>query len=196
MTDQHILWLDLETTGISDDAQILEIGMIITKGLDEEVARFTQAIKPQDFNPMDLPDPVFDMHMKSGLIAAIRQGGTSPSRGYHLADDWIRATCPDAALGQVSLGGSGIDRYDVPLLRRVWPALAAWFHWRTIDVSTTKRLLEMAGHEIEVPAGAHRALDDCEWAIDIARKARDLFGDGKSHRGQREALMDFLKGRS
>lgn len=180
MFENRILWLDLETTGVEPDAEILEVGMLVTEGLDEVLAAESWVCMPPRFNPFDLPDAVYDMHSASGLLDDLRRNGKHPDYIRNSArtfiGEWFGSyvTSP----GQdVTVAGSGIDRFDLPLLRSkpAWLDVTERFHWRTLDVSGTKRLASMAGAEIEAPGTGHRALDDCRWALEVARAAVTAF---------------------
>lgn len=79
----RLLWIDLETTGISrTEAKILEIGMIVTS-LDaaEEGDRFICPVHPDHVSLYDLDPKVLRMHLDNGLLDTVMQ--TEPKEfGY------------------------------------------------------------------------------------------------------------------
>lgn len=105
----RLLWIDLETTGISrTEAKILEIGMIVTS-LDaaEEGDRFICPVHPDHVSLYDLDPKVLRMHLDNGLLDTVMQ--TEPkefgyanvarnlaefirdeSSQYELHPDWLR----------------------------------------------------------------------------------------------------------
>lgn len=173
MTDDKILWLDLETTGVGDDAQILEIGLVVSRGLTEEIATFDAQVLPPGFNPYKLEEVVFNMHHDSGLLRELYRTGLTPSHALNMVWSFVN---DHFGVDPITVAGSGVDRFDIPLMHRQhpWNDLAARFNWRTIDISGTKQLLRAAGVE-PVPAGKdHRALDDARWAFRVAQQAVGL----------------------
>lgn len=176
MTDDKILWLDLETTGVGDDAQILEIGLAVSEGLDEVVATWSAGVRPAGFNPYDLEPEVFSMHLESGLLQRLYHDSSTIERAVDAAMRFIRDNFGISAY-DVTVGGSGIDRFDLPLMRRhqIWGRLPERFHWRTLDVSSTKSLLKRAGIEPVSGNVGHRALDDAIWAFRVAQQAVQAF---------------------
>lgn len=172
----RILWLDLETTG-TDPAkdECIEIGLLVTDGLDSEVAEFSAPIKPYTrSNPILWPQVVLDMHVASGLISELPTakfaGGVAGPVHLFLDEHFVPGD------GVITVGGSGIDRFDIPFLReaRELRSIADRFHFRTLDVSSTKRLMVMAGAEVPPEGRAHRALDDARWAFHVAQAAAAL----------------------
>ena len=76
---------------------------------------------------------------------------------------WIdSAARPASARGEVVACGANVGRFDLTILRRTMPELAARFFYRTLDVSAIKVAASMLGwaDEPERPK-THRALDDC-----------------------------------
>lgn len=176
----RVLWLDLETDG-SDVAtcSILEVGLVVTEGIaGPDVDSLAVQILEDGCNPMAWPSEVFEMHHGSGLIRDMRANGTGPGRASQTVRNFIDVHFGSAE--EITFGGSGIDRFDLPILRRHdrWQWLAARAHFRTIDVSATKYLMREAGVDTqpERPSAAHRAVDDAAWARDIAARALRLLG--------------------
>lgn len=175
----EFLWLDLETTGLDPEKEIiLEIGVIIAndaKGGDfEPVAQEQTVITPYDFGGrtsaqiLDEMHPrVCDMHTKNGLLAEL----ADPSLCCTIeeADDYFAALVPD---GLPSIAGNSVGSFDLQFLRRHMPKFAARLSHRVYDVSTLLRAERTYGDSagmVEVKADAHRALADARASLATAR---------------------------
>lgn len=180
-TADRILWLDLETTDLDvQRCQVLEVGCVLTKGFAdglEVVGEFTSPVWPLfgEAALEEMPEPVREMHRASGLWDAC------------LADDdltpevvgvrWLSWLIEQGAVnyttttGSLVAGGSGIDRFDIPIIERVFAVIAREFHWRRMDISAMKLLLNELDCADLIPKQdgvAHRALADAHWARDVA----------------------------
>lgn len=185
MSDR-ILWLDLETDGVDvATCSILEVGLVVTEGIaGEEIDSFAVQILEEGLNPLAWPDEVFNMHLGSGLLRDIRTQGVGPGRASNTVRNFVEANFDDSE--EITFGGSGIDRFDLPILRgnTRWAWLADRAHFRTVDVSSMKHLMRSCGLDVQPgrPQPGHRAVDDARWAWDIAARATAAFlvasGDG------------------
>jgi len=179
----RILWLDLETTGLDPNKDtILEYGLLVTEGLDTEVDSLSIPVHPHGFNPFALDDVVYAMHSESGLLDAMRAEGLRPMSAVAAVGGFLD-THFDFDATDIVVGGSGIDRFDVPMLRSNSPALAGRFHWRTLDVSGLKQVMGMAGVPIPPVETQHRAVDDARWAFHVAQRGASLLGVGAHELG-------------
>lgn len=180
MSDSRILWLDVETTGLDlDTIEVLEIGLILTNSPDmglEEIARYSTVIRPSDGTRtlIAMDQFVQTMHLDSGLwLDCVTEGAPSLEVATAGIVSWLDLW---EIRPNTMAGGSGIDRYDLPLLRRVMPDLTSRLHFRSYDMSTTKWLLDTIGREDLIPRFAgikHRALDDAEAALELCRSVTE-----------------------
>lgn len=186
MVPQFMVWVDLETTGLdpNEDA-ILEIGLIVT-GVDlVERARWSKVIRPANWQSLKGQMDVFvvEMHAASGLWREVDEierplvHMTNPieDAGWE-AQRWLRETT--GAQGDAHLGpmcGSSVH-FDRAFLKAQMPMLERAFSHRNIDVSTVMELdrrWSAQGEIVSQSRGKHRALDDLEDSIALARWYRD-----------------------
>lgn len=171
--DDIILWLDLETTGSSDSALVLEVGMALTGPGPkfETLDTFMAIINPGQLEaPMD--EVVYQMHTKNGLLADLHVRGETWEAATQRMAAWI-----DSAFGRspqhVVLAGSGVGHFDRKFIRRDWPWLDKRLAYYCYDVGVLRRFCRMVGIDagIDQTLTPHRALDDVFQHI---REARTL----------------------
>jgi oligoribonuclease len=175
----EFIWLDLETTGLDPDREIiLEIGVIIandSKGDDfTEVAAEQTVITPYDFGGrvaqtiLDEMHPrVSDMHTKNGLLEELEDPSLCCT--IEEADTYFAALVPD---GLPSIAGNSVGSFDLQFLRKHMPKFAARLSHRVYDVSTLIRAERTYGDSaamVETKADAHRALADVRASLATAR---------------------------
>lgn len=187
---EHIVVLDLETTNSDPThptAAILEIGAIICQWTPElpEVARASMVIRPpgtaghHDITWAQMIPVVREMHENSGLWREATTGQDAWSLGD--ADvavaQWVRQHCGD---DRVALLGAGIGHLDVPFIKTFMPRLALRLTYWSLDISPTRRMLQLAGREdlVDLPgdvhAKPHRALPDAVLHLAEARRYLQL----------------------
>ena len=113
----RLLWIDLETTGISrTEAKILEIGMIVTS-LDaaEEGDRFICPVHPDHVSLYDLDPKVLRMHLDNGLLDTVMQ--TEPEEfGYaNIARNLAEFIRDESSQYELHPAGTNVD-YDIDVL--------------------------------------------------------------------------------
>ena len=166
----RLLWLDLETTGLDPLKDlILEIGFVVTEGLDRIMDSESIVI---DHGAVHLHPDVLNMHLENGLLQDIGKRGVTPAEAHVQATRFIDGWFPNHD-EPIIVGGSGIDRFDLPFIRAAaWPlsSMSDGFHYGTLDTSGLKRLAKMAGHDIAGRGGAtHRAVEDATDSFKLAR---------------------------
>lgn len=166
----NLLWLDLETTGLDPERDlILEIGLVLSEGLDRILDSASIVI---DHGAIHMPPEVLDLHLDNGLLQDIGKRGVTPSEAYvqvmRYLNDWFPHRHTD-----IVVGGSGIDRFDIPFLKAAAEPLSyipGYFYYGTLDTSGAKRILKTAGITLEQRGGAtHRAVADAEDSFRLAQ---------------------------
>jgi len=176
-----ILWLDLETTGIDPERDlILELAAIYEQG------------HIQQFGPMAVGYPetvilrqcnayVRQMHTETGLI---QRCSVSQVTLHSLEVDLMRhlalTTQPDPEGDRIILAGFSVH-FDRNFVMAQMPTFAAHLSHRVLDVSSIRRFLEdhphfgaMAKEYNDNHPRPHKAMDDCKAAIETYRFYRDM----------------------
>lgn len=167
ITPEHILWLDLEMTGLDPDKdRIIEVAAIVTDWDFNEVDRFESGVGHDpnvlkmlfDANPWYVQQP-------QQVNELIELSGNSPdeqavqAKFVEFINKYFKNN--DPAL----LGGNSIHM-DRQFIRRWWPSVEARLHYRMLDVSAWKVvMIGKYGVEYE-KLEKHRALDDIRESID------------------------------
>ena len=171
MTDKPtiLLWIDIETTEATPDAQLLELYACWTDDGENLIMlgeyRALSPAKPR----MKMPPEVEAMHRKSGLLEDLEANWAPPTD----ADEWTKATLMHLWLenrriareqnAQITLAGSGIAHFDVPWLRAhdYGDRLVADCTYWLLDVGILRRTLAIAGlRRSDDTPKAHRAKAD------------------------------------
>ena len=177
--------MDLEMTGL-DPAKhvIVEIATLVTDDDLEIVAEgpdLVVAQPPEALAAMD--DVVREMHTRSGLLPAIERSTTTLQEAGDATLAFLRQHIAEP--GTVPLCGNSIGT-DRRFLATQLPAIEAFLHYRSIDVSTIKELCRRWYPEVLPGAPAktatHRALGDIRESVAELRYYRSVafrrHGDG------------------
>ena len=173
---QHLIWIDLEMTGLSPEAdRIIEIATIVTdKHLNIVAEGPVFAIHQPDARLEAMDEWNTKQHTKSGLIERVR--ASEVTEAYAEAET-LAFLSKYLNKGVSPMCGNTICQ-DRRFLCRYMPDLAAFFHYRHIDVSTLK---ELAIRWVpELPKGfekqsKHLALEDIKDSIEELRYYREHF---------------------
>lgn len=163
-----LAWIDLEMTGLDPERDlILEIAALVTDDNLVIVAEGPDLVVRQPSEALDAMDPVVvKMHDDSGLRKAVEASAISLEEAGAAVMAFLRQHLP--APGTVPLCGNSIAT-DRGFLARHLPEVEAWFHYRSIDVSTVKELCRRWYPQVyeaaPVKAGHHRALDDIRESV-------------------------------
>lgn len=170
--------MDLEMTGL-DPARnvVIEIATLVTEDDLSIVADgpdLVVAASSDDLERMD--EVVRKMHTDSGLLAEIEASTLSLAEAGSKTLEFLREHIPESGRAPLCGNSIGVDRR---FLAAQLPELDAYFHYRSIDVSTVKELCKrwypaLYGRAPE-KAGAHRALDDIRESVAELRYYRDNF---------------------
>ena len=163
-----LAWIDLEMTGLDADRHvILEIAVLVTDDDLAIVAEGPDLVVHAPAEALDAMDAVVvKMHGDSGLRTEVEASTLSVEQAGTAVLEFLRQHIPDA--GTVPLCGNSIAT-DRAFLVRHLPEVDAWFHYRSIDVSTVKELCRRwypeAYKAAPTKAGGHRALDDIRESV-------------------------------
>jgi len=175
-SDQNLIWLDCEMTGLDPEKErLLEIAVIVTgPHLTPRIEGPVLVIHQSDaqLNQMDAWNK--GTHGKSGLIDKVKASSLTESEAEQLLLDFIKQYVPKSAS---PMCGNTISQ-DRRFLVRYMPRLEGYFHYRNLDVSTLKELSRRWKPEVYSAfkkQQRHTALADVHESIDELAHYREHF---------------------
>lgn len=165
-----ILWVDLEMTGLyADKDRILEVAAIATDWNFREIASYEGVVKVPRLlikrRMLSGKDATFWRSIPETRDALIGQNATGRSSRQieqqliSFLDNNFDTTKP------VLLAGNSIHQ-DRKFIDRQWPELAKKLHYRMLDVSAWKVVMEGKYKKKFSKTENHRALDDIRGSIE------------------------------
>ena len=175
-SDDNLVWIDLEMTGLFPDAdRIIEIAVIVTDPqLTQRVEGPVFAVHQSDAALDAMDDWNKGTHGKSGLIGRVKASTFDETQ---VEDQIIEFLARHVPKGKSPMCGNSICQ-DRRFLANYMPKLEAFFHYRNLDVSTLKELAKRWKPEILAgfkKAQAHTALADVHESIDELAYYREHF---------------------
>jgi oligoribonuclease len=157
-----LLWVDLEMTGLDPERDvILEIAAEVTDFNFKTLASYEALVKHPDevlnaMNPWSQTQ-----HDASGLTERVRTQGRAEDEVKHELIGFIKAQFGDEP---AVLAGNSIHN-DRVFIKKWWPEVDQLLHYRMLDVSSFKVLMQgKYGYEYE-KKDVHRAFDDIQASI-------------------------------
>jgi oligoribonuclease len=175
--ENHLIWIDLEMTGLDPQSDsILEIGTIITDADLEIVAEGPAfAIRHPLARLEAMDDWNRAQHAKSGLWARVLASTVDLAAAEQATIDFLARHVP---AGKSPMCGNSICQ-DRRFLARLMPRLERHFHYRNLDVSTVKELARRWAPSVGagfVKDSQHTALSDIRDSIAELRHYRGFMG--------------------
>jgi oligoribonuclease len=173
---QHLIWIDLEMTGLNPDADvIIEIATIVTDKNLNIVAQGPVLAVHQSNEALAAMDEWNQTHHgQSGLIDRVKASTINNAEAELLTIEFLKLWVPE---NTSPICGNSISQ-DRRFLYRYMPKLEAYFHYRSIDVSTLKELAARWAPEVKDgfnKESTHQALDDIIESIEELRYYREHF---------------------
>jgi oligoribonuclease len=174
-TNDRIVWIDCEMTGLSLTADaLIEVAALVTDfELNQLGDGVDLVIKPPPAALEQMDDFVRNMHTSSGLLDELAAGITMAEAEEQVLA-YVREWVPEAA--KAPLGGNTVAT-DRGFLARDMPELESHLHYRIIDVSSIKELSRRwyprAYFSSPKKVGGHRALADIRESIAELRYYRE-----------------------
>ncbi|MDB5166112.1 MAG: oligoribonuclease [Candidatus Saccharibacteria bacterium] len=157
-----LLWVDLEMTGL--DAQndvILEVAAIVTD-FDFKVLDKYEAVIWQSDEALERGNEwAKQQHASSGLLERVRMAGRPESDVTHELAAFVNAHFGDEP---AILAGNSIHN-DRIFIKRWWPEVEDLLHYRMLDVSSLKIIMQAKYGVPFEKTEDHRALGDIEASI-------------------------------
>jgi oligoribonuclease len=157
-----LLWVDLEMTGLDvNEHVIIEIAAEVTDKEFKTLASYEALILQPEEKLSGMNPWAQAQHDGSGLTQRIREEGKPEQDVIHELIGFIQAQFGDEP---AVLAGNSIHN-DRTFIKKWWPQVDALLHYRMLDVSSFKIVMQMKyGVEFE-KNDAHRAFDDIQASI-------------------------------
>lgn len=172
----NLIWIDMEMTGLNPDTdRIIEVALVITDSQLNTIAEAPVLVVSQ-------PDAILDAmddwnkstHAKSGLIQKVKASNLTEANVEEQMLVFLQEFVPP---GVSPMCGNSICQ-DRRFLARAMPQLEAYFHYRNLDVSTFKELVNRWKPEIKsglTKQAKHEALADVYDSINELKYYREHF---------------------
>jgi len=171
-----LLWVDLEMTGLDVNKDvIIEIAAEVTDFNFKTLASYEALIKQSDRKLKHMNPWAQAQHDKRGLTERVRTQGKPEKDVIHELVGFIKAQFGDEP---AVLAGNSIHN-DRNFIKQWWPQVDAVLHYRMMDVSSLKMIMQVKyGVEFEKKE-THRAFDDIQASIAELQYYLEWFGAKK-----------------
>jgi len=177
-TNNNLIWLDLEMTGLGDEHVILEIAIILTDEKLNIVDRFPDSelglsIKRSEDELSKIEPWSLNQHTKSGLLERCRDSEYGIEEVQNMVLEYIsKKIKPNKGI----LCGNSIW-VDRKFLKKEMPLLEKYLFYRMIDVSSIKELVQRWYPDVKFPekSKTHLAMKDISESIDELIWLREHF---------------------
>ena len=172
----NLIWVDMEMTGLDPDRDaVIEIATIITDTHLNTLAEGPViAVHQSEARLQAMDEWNTEQHNRSGLVDRVRASVYDEDRAQQETIEFLQKWVPPRAS---PMCGNTICQ-DRRFMARHLPALEAYFHYRNLDVTTLKILMQRWRPELDaglVKTGTHLALDDIRESIKELRYYREHF---------------------
>lgn len=172
----NLIWVDMEMTGlIPEQDVVIEIATIVT---DTQLNTLAEgpviALHQSDARLAGMDEWNTTHHTRSGLVDRVKASTYDEQRATQETTEFLQQWVPQ---GASPMCGNTICQ-DRRFMARHLPQLEAYFHYRNLDVSTLKILMQRWRPELEsgfTKTGTHLALDDIRESINEMRYYREHF---------------------
>jgi oligoribonuclease len=175
-SDQNLIWLDCEMTGLDPETdRLIEIAVIVTGAdLTPRIEGPVLVIHQSDaqLDKMDAWNK--GTHGRSGLIDKVKASTATEAQAEQQILEFVAKYAPK---GSTPMCGNSISQ-DRRFLVKYMPKLEAFFHYRNVDVSTLKELAKRWRPEVYnsfKKQQKHTALADVHESIDELAHYREHF---------------------
>jgi oligoribonuclease len=175
-TTLNLIWIDLEMTGLDPlKERIIEIATVVTDpNLNVLAEGPSLVIQQPESLLVKMDDWNTNQHRKSGLTQRVLASDVSEADAMQQTLDFLSQW---VTKGKSPMCGNSIGQ-DRRFLVRYMPELAEFFHYRNLDVSTLKELVQRWRPDLMggfVKKGSHLAMDDVYDSIAELAYYREVF---------------------
>ncbi len=164
--NQNLIWIDLEMTGLLPERDsIIELATVVTDAHLNIIAEGPVfAIHQEDSLIAGMDEWNTRQHNQSGLVKRVQESVVTEAEAEKLTIDFLQQYLDK---GKSPMCGNTICQ-DRRFLYKYMPELAAFFHYRNLDVSTLKELVVRWRPQLlsgVVKQSKHLALEDIKDSI-------------------------------
>ncbi|MDR3451215.1 MAG: oligoribonuclease [Rhodoferax sp.] len=175
-SDQNLVWLDCEMTGLDPEVErLIEIAVVVTgPNLEPRIEGPVLVIHQSDEQLAKMDKWNQNTHGRSGLIDKVKASTLGEAEAEKKILEFLAKYVPK---GNAPMCGNTISQ-DRRFLVKYMPKLEAFFHYRSIDVSTLKELAKRWRPEVYSAfkkQQKHTALADVHESIDELAHYREHF---------------------
>lgn len=171
-----LLWLDLEMTGLdTKNDVILEIAAEVTDFDFKTLASYEALIDHPAEKLDEMNEWCLKQHTESGLLERIKREGQPEKEVVHQLVGFIKAQFGDE---QAILAGNSIHN-DRNFIKTWWPEVDELLHYRMLDVSSFKILMQAKYGVVFNKKDVHRAFDDIQASIAELQYYLSVLGESK-----------------
>lgn len=157
-----LLWIDLEMTGLDLDKDVIvEVACEVTDFNFKTLASYEAVISQPDEVLEDMNGWSKTQHQASGLTDRIKTQGRDEKEVIHELVGFIKA---QFANEPAVLAGNSIHN-DRAFIKKHWPEVEDTLHYRMLDVSSFKILMQSKYGIKFAKKEVHRAFDDIQASI-------------------------------
>lgn len=165
-SNNNLIWIDLEMTGLEPEKdRVIEIATIVTDSHLNVLAEGpVLAIHQNESLLAGMDDWNTKQHNQSGLVKRVLESSITEAQAEHQTIEFLKKYLDK---GKSPMCGNSICQ-DRRFLYKYMPELAAYFHYRNLDVSTLKELVKRWRPQLlsgVVKESKHLALDDIKDSI-------------------------------
>mgnify|MGYP002525389001 FL=1 len=177
--EKNLVWIDLEMTGLEDEHVIIEIASLVTDSHLNELAEGPVIAVSRTKTEMDgINEWSLEQHTKSGLLKRCEASTIDITAAEKQTIDFLESwTVPEKS----PICGDSIAT-DRRFIRKEMPLLDQYLHYRMLDVSTVKEIVERWYPDLEAPPKQwqHLALVDITASIpELQWYKNHVFNPGK-----------------
>jgi oligoribonuclease len=157
-----LLWVDLEMTGLDPNEHvIIEVAVEVTDLNFKTLASYEALVLQPEDKLTRMNEWAQKQHDTSGLTERVRREGRPETEVIHELVGFIKAQFGDEP---AVLAGNSIHK-DRLFINQWWPEVEALLHYRMLDVSAWKVLMQ-GKYDVQFQKKeVHRAFDDIQASI-------------------------------
>jgi oligoribonuclease len=160
---EKLFWIDMEMTGLDVKKEvIIEVAAIITDFDFQELDQFETIIRQPQTYLENMDNWNTEHHKKSGLTAKVPYG-MAPDLAEAKLCDLAKKHFPDSKHKPI-LAGNSINQ-DRLFIDKYMPEFGERLHYRVVDVSSWKVIMNKKFSYTYSKSNQHRALDDIRESI-------------------------------